>query len=128
MASFGEQDEVRGFFSDIFVAFPPLAPLWDEHMEFHDGELLSHILMADILWDLEPRLLHGDDKERQFVQRVVSHIEGVFARVCQDDAALSNCIAVSFVENLLHSDECVDAFRPLLGPAMANQLKLFEGV
>ncbi len=53
----------------------------------------------------------------------MQYLESVFATVDWNDGPVSNLIAVSFVENLLSSEERVALFRPLLGPSLARQVR-----
>jgi hypothetical protein len=109
-----------------FVAAVPRArPLLDEHLSDNFGELLPHVLMADLRRFFVTAVETGD---QDTLERFIAALEVLEA---SDDPDVRNVAEVSFMEDLVMGADARDAaaiaaMRPLMGPATAHDLALME--
>ena len=73
--------------------FNELLPLFLDHLENYEGEIIPHIFFADLC-----RFILDLDVSSDLVSRVLNKLESKFS-IIEDDPT-SNAIAVSFVEHL----------------------------
>ncbi|WP_144660101.1 hypothetical protein [Paenarthrobacter nicotinovorans] len=86
----------RQFMLTLIAEHPHLRPGYEEHLEDNDGELLPHLLMADICrW-----VLAEQDSNPLRVLQLLSWLEVHFAGVGDVMDDVDNVIAVSFIEHL----------------------------
>ena len=111
---------------------PEFQTVYEEHMSDND-ELLPHVLMGDFvrfLFDAYRKSMTSmSDAENwsQFVNRSLALMERAIA---SEDPRLVNLISVSFVGNLLPSDErdaeSYKAIKVQLGPKLREELNLYD--
>ena len=90
-----------------------LIPLLAEHLEDNDGELLPHLLMADVVrWLVEHRVEHSD-----VARAVMDWLETAYQR---GDDEVRDVIAVSAVEMIPDPGSPGAELRNLLGPSLKN--------
>ena len=116
------QAEAVAFMGALAHRFPELMPVLQEHLEDQHGEMLPHILMADVVRWLVARL-EERGVDDPILRGVLQAIEEQFGR----GDPVDNVIAVSFVENLPYAWEAGHEIRALLGPCLAEQLRLWDG-
>ena len=80
------------FVDRLIAAVPDLVPVVNEHLADSEGELLLHLLVADVL-----RFSSGafDSGDRATASKVLTFMSAAFENA---DGNVSNAIAVSFVE------------------------------
>ena len=100
-----------------------LRPLYDDHMEFMDGELLPHVLFGDFTTLVEQGFAQRSGQGRRDAVRVLEILEDAFAA---SDPSVVNLISVSFLENLDQDSPEYDELRQMLGPCLREQLRAFE--
>jgi hypothetical protein len=109
------------------VALAPeeLGPLYRTHLEDNFGELLPHLMMADITRWLASLVGRTEDDEHpapadlELLHTVVAFLEEQFA---SGDEATRELIAVSFLENLWQTGDQYAAINNLLGPSLRSSL------
>lgn len=104
----------------IFHRFNELQPLLAEHLKEQDGEVLPHLLMADLERWAEAELGKGQEGSRASVQAVLEFLEDAYAT--QGDE-VEELIAVSFLEHLPRAGEPGSELRTMVGPRLAEQLR-----
>ena len=112
------------FMQELLDEVPELNGVYQEHIEFMD-EILSHPLMGDVTRFVidQHRNEIGSKAESPVLNRCLAVLErGMNAK----EDVVQELVAVSFVENLAQSDELYYSLREKLGPALREQLKLFE--
>lgn len=88
--------------------------LYDEHMEDNDGELLAHLLMADICrWVIAQR-----EADPIRVLQLLLWLEAHLETLMQSQDPVDNVICASFIEHLPLSWEPGSEVLGLLGPKM----------
>src|SRR4051812_43803920 len=91
----------RNFVQQLLDEVPEFTPMYKEHVEFNNGEILPHVLLGDFV-----RFLFGTykaissdatntDQGRLIVQRSLELMERA---IVNTDEELQNLIGVSFVE------------------------------
>ena len=116
--------------AELFQRIVDVAPGFEavraEHLRDNFGELLPHLLMADLLRYVAlalgaPDELHGLAAPAS--EHEVSAILAVLDRgLAEGDAATDNAIAVSFVE-YLWGEPYYPQLEPLLGPGLRAELQ-----
>jgi hypothetical protein len=101
-----------------------LRPIYDAHMQFMDGELLPHVLFADVRSFVESAFDQRSGHVRREAVRVLEILEDGFAAA---DASVVNLISVSFLENLDPHSQGYDELRQAMGPHLREELKTYEG-
>ena len=81
------------FVDRLLAAVPELAPVVDKHLADSEGELLLHLLVADVLRFSSGAFGFGD---RATASKVLTFMSAAFENA---DSNVSNAIAVSFVEH-----------------------------
>jgi hypothetical protein len=99
-----------------------LLPVLQEHLDDFDGEVLPHLLMADIERWAEGEVAEARAGIDSDVVAVLSSIEQAFAAL--GDTDVGELIAASFVEHLPRSGALGADFRARLGPLCLAQLNL----
>ena len=108
---------------------PELGPVYATHLEDNFGELLPHLMMADITrWTgaLLQRIQSGGPTaptDLEQLQPVLALLEDRFA---SGDEPTRDLIAASFLENLWQTDEQYAAIKNLLGPSLRASLDRME--
>ena len=82
------------FVDRLLAAVPDLAPVVDEHLADSEGELLLHLLVADVLRFSSGAFGSGDQAT---ASRVLTFMSAAFENA---DGKVRNAIAVSFVEHV----------------------------
>jgi hypothetical protein len=106
------------FLRRLVEKFPELLPVLEEHLNENLGELLPHLLLADI----KRHLVAAYEAERGIpngqVGPILDYLEEEFRT---GDEEMKELIAVSFLELLPDPDEPGGGIRDLLGPSLAAQ-------
>ncbi|WP_159705579.1 hypothetical protein [Arthrobacter sp. 18067] len=112
----------RQFMRDLIADHPHLRPNYDEHLKDNDGDLLPHLLIADICrW-----VVTEQDSQPLQILQLLSWLEVHFAGMSDAKDDVDNAIAVSFIEHLpLLSEPGADVVL-LLGPKMKAQYEQFS--
>jgi hypothetical protein len=82
------------FVEELLMSVPEVEPEVREHLDDYDGELLLHLLMADLL-RAAVRFFQAGEFEVE--QRLVEFID---LALRQGDARVENAVQVSFVEHV----------------------------
>ncbi|MCP2048982.1 UNVERIFIED_ORG: hypothetical protein J3D58_003054 [Paenarthrobacter nicotinovorans] len=119
--SMGSRDP-RPFMRELIADHPHLRLIYQEHLKDNYGDLLPHLLMADICrWAVAEQ---GSNPVR--VLQLLSWLEVHFAGVGHVMDDVDNVIAVSFIEHLpLPSKRPAADVVLLLGPRMKTQYEQF---
>src|SRR5690349_18428135 len=120
------------FVPTLVATIPEFQPIYVDHLA-ENGELLPHVLMGEFTrflmemvrkWRAAPTDAAGLG---QTVERAIALMEDAMG---SPDPKLRNLISVSFLENLLPSNEQeVQAYsdmKSLLGHQLLQELKLYE--
>ena len=94
-----------------------LLPVLEEHLVDQEGEVLPHLIMADVERWARTALRQGKHQE---VQQVLEHLEEEF-RGPDDD--VREVISASFLEHLPRPGSPDAELRDLVGPACFEQLQ-----
>lgn len=82
------------FLRRLIADHPALRPMLDEHLDDMDGEMLPHLLMADI-----QRWVEGSAPGDTAVAAVVRDLDSALAEAIErGDEPVENLITVSFLE------------------------------
>lgn len=108
------------FVGALFHRFKVLQPLLEEHLDDQDGEVLPHLLMADVERWAEAEIAKSDESARAFVREVLAFLEVAYAT---QGSEVEELIAVSFLEHLPRPGEPGSQLRALLGPRLAEELR-----
>jgi len=100
--------------------FDVLRPLLEEHLEDQDGEVLPHLLMADIERWAEVEIAKRGHEARDLVQGVLDFLEEAYAT---QGSEVEELIAVSFLEHLPRPGAPGSQLRAMVGPRLAEQLR-----
>lgn len=101
---------------------PPARPVYEQHVR--DGEILPHVLMADLRRMFVKLVEAGkDDDVKQF-------LEAIETLAASPADSIRNVVDISFIEDLVLGDSgevhALNAVRERLGPATAAQLAATE--
>ena len=110
----------EAFVRDLADAFPEVRLLLEEHLQDNFGEVLPHLLLADVarLTVLLYRQSMESQKAADTLDALLSYIERAFV---DGNDEVRELISVSFVENLPSSVEADAGLRTLLGPALSDE-------
>ncbi|MFK4641086.1 DUF7674 family protein [Paenarthrobacter histidinolovorans] len=109
------------FMRELIADHPHLRPSYKEHLDDNDGELLPHLLIADIC-----RWVVAEQASNPLrVLQLLSWLEVHFAGVGHAMDDVDNVIAVSFIEHLPLPSELGAGVVLLLGPKMKAQYEQF---
>jgi hypothetical protein len=84
--------------SELIARVPAFEPVYREHLEDNDGELLPHVLFGDLSRFVVSADARGDDA---LVRSTLDFLENVLT---EGDEAAQNLVVVSFVENIARDD------------------------
>ena len=98
------------FMLRLFAAHPYLSPVIQEHLEDNFGELLSHLLLADVQRWADANFEHN----RLEVLDLLAWLE---AECLTQDSDIEGLLAVSFLQ-LLPRGDSVESVRSSLGPCL----------
>ena len=104
-------------------ALPFARVVYEEHVREH-GEVLPHILMADLRHLFIELVEAGkEDEVRRF-------LEGIETLAASPADGIRNVVEISFIEDLVlgdrHETRALNKVRPLLGPATAARVAATE--
>jgi uncharacterized protein (DUF433 family) len=100
------------FVGALTYTFPVFTPLFQEHLESLEGEVLSHIYMTEAEAWLESEI----GTRRDIVASVFAWLEAQYA---EGDPDVRELLSESFIENLPYPGRPHSELRELLGPTMA---------
>lgn len=107
------------FLRGLVERHPALEPLLTEHLDDMEGELLPHLLMADIQrWVAAP----GTDRAA-----ALAVVEDLDAALAGADDAVENLIAVSFLEYWPLPPDPASEWRDLFPERLSRLLAELEG-
>jgi hypothetical protein len=121
--------EQKAVLRDLLQAVPELEPVFREHLEDHEGEVLTSLLMSEVAtWTTERFLAasqRGEDPEE--ARRVLGFLEDHFF---EGDSGVDGMISASFLEMLpWYEDEDGTEIEEILPPKLARSMaKLKTGV
>jgi hypothetical protein len=101
---------------------PVLRPILQEHLDDMSGEVLPHLLIADVERWAEGEAIAGRSGLRSDLGAVLAAIEREFALEGASD--VGELISVSFLEHLPRPGEPGSELRQLVGPRCAAQLSV----
>lgn len=105
------------FLGALIYRHRQLLPVLKEHLESQEGEILSCLLLGDVMRWMIGALARPSD--RPVAKRILRELEEVFG----SDEELQGFIVVGFLENLPRSDEPGSEIRSLLGRRMDKYLR-----
>ncbi len=99
-----------------------LMPVLDEHLDDQDGELLPHLMMADVVrWCIARISSHGTKDPH--LQKMLRDIEDTYGTGSE---SIDKLIGASFLENLPQQNEVGADLRNFVGPKLKAQLQRFD--
>jgi hypothetical protein len=115
-------DSITRFLGMLIERFPAIQPIYDEHLEDNNGELLPHLLCGDLTrWAI---LLYSqsdcDTNARELLTAFLHFLENAFR---ESDDNVRELISVSILENFPSSGEDNYGIRDLLGPELFEELQ-----
>jgi hypothetical protein len=109
------------FVERLVTEVPALRPLFDDHLAFHDYDLLPHVFFGDVTRFVVSGF--SDDPERRSdAEKILALLEEAIASPDED---VQNVVSVSFCENLL-GERPLDAIRAAMGPRLRAELAKYE--
>ena len=99
--------------------FPALQPLRQEHLEDQYGEMLPHVLLADVERWVEKQISNTSGIPHPDVRGVLEYLEEGFK---SDQGEVNELIAVSFLEHLPRPPDPASEIRSYLGPCLQKHL------
>jgi hypothetical protein len=99
---------------------PVLLPVLSEHLSDMSGEVLPHLLIADVERWAEAEAIAGRSQVGSDLASVLSMVEAEFVRSYDSD--VGEMIAVSFLEHLPRPGEPGSELRRLVGARCAAEL------
>lgn len=109
------------FMGALTYAHPWLLPVLDEHLVDQDGEVLPHLLMADVERWAEREIV-GAGRDSPHLRGLLSFLEAAFGTHHDDE--IGEVVSASFLEHLPRPGERAGALRELVGPLCAERLEL----
>jgi len=100
--------------SELLAGVPELRDIYDEHISRNDT-LLPHVFMGDVARFVTAHA--GDNAFGAALRRLLAVLE----RGMQDNPAVRELVAASFVENLAGEKTTLAALRPNMGPLLQRQ-------
>jgi hypothetical protein len=108
------------FVGSLVHRCPWLLPVFQEHLDDQEGEVLSHLFMADVERWAEQEVAAGRVGEGSQLACVLSIVDSELRGA--GDTDVGEMIIVSFVEHLPYPGEPNGAIRELLPPALQGAL------
>jgi hypothetical protein len=112
--------ETVAFVGALVHAHPTLLPTLQEHLDDLDGEVLPHLLMADIERWAEREVEAGRSDATSDLAAVLGAIELAFKEFFESE--VGELISVSFLEHLPRPKAPGSVLRDLVGPRCAAAL------
>ena len=109
-------------FSEVESASPSFGRAVAEHVAYY-GELLSHVLMADLLRHVGSHFQRGDNAPSEAEVRATLAL--LDAAIVSGNEETANAIAVSFCEHI-QTEPFFDELWPLLGIHLQEQVRSFD--
>jgi hypothetical protein len=114
------------FVEMLTASVPALAPIYREHLNDQDGELLPHVLMGDFtrgILALHRDAIAGVPGAEQALSRALALLdEGMGS----GDEPVENLVSLSFLENLERDDPAYPDLKRRFGPALMRELKVMD--
>jgi hypothetical protein len=115
----------------LIEKIPEFKPIYEEHIDQNDGEVLNHVLMGDLV-----RFTEGvcssisaspTSITKELLQRIVDFLEEA---ISSDDSIVVEMINVSFLENLhqLKTRENYELLKQKMGKETLKHLAIVEPV
>lgn len=110
-------------FAEVEKISPGFRPVLAEHLSDY-GELLAHVLMADLLRYVGSHLESAEDSSGggTEIQAILAVLD---SGIVSGNDATVNAIAVSFCEHI-ESEPFFFRLRPLLGPGLRREIGSFS--
>jgi hypothetical protein len=124
MAHTFEEKEQMEFLAEMVKQVPELKGVYKEHKSFN-GEVLSHILMAEITRFIvsQHRLITSGSQSSHTLDSCLGFLEEGMKNGTE---GVQEVISLSFLENLAQSDDLYFLLRSRLGPALRTELRTYE--
>lgn len=114
------------FIERLVFRYPPLKPIFDEHVSDNFGEVLPHLFFGDISRYAISQFLEIESQAES--QGIESELRGLLDDLedayVDGDEEIQELISVSFLENLPRPYEEASGLRAWLGPALSAQLRV----
>jgi hypothetical protein len=111
----------EAWIAKLVTQVPSLRRLHDEHVADND-ELLPHVFMGDVTRFVESAVAAGPHRI-QMVREILAVLEQAAASA---EPSVLELVSVSFLENLDRSAEGYEQLRSMMGPALREELALYE--
>jgi hypothetical protein len=108
----------------LVEAVPALRPLYQRHLDFHDGELLPHVWFGDLTRFVERAFSADGGQDRHDALMILGYLEDAMA---SGDPDVAELVSVSFLENLDSRRAGYQHIRAAMGPRLRKELALYEG-
>jgi hypothetical protein len=124
-----ESDQEEHFLADpLSVAFVgalvyanrELLPIWSEHLEELDGEVLPHAFMFQVERWTESQISRLGGVSEVAVKRVLGFLDAAIGSA--GDETIAELLSVSFLEHLPETGELSERIPKLLGPHLFRAL------
>jgi hypothetical protein len=109
------------FVGAVVHAVPALRPILQEHLDDQEGEVLPHLLMADLERWLEREVKERPVQSAGDIQGMLQFIEESFTA---GDPKINEVISASFLEHFPRPGEVGSEIRGMVGPALREQLRI----
>ena len=109
------------FVGTLAYKFSVLLPIFQEHLEEQEGEVLPHLFMAEIERWTERAVASGDTARRGQVQSLLDFLETAYLT---GEEEIEELISVSFLEHLPRPGESGAELRSMTGPVLLQQLRI----
>lgn len=100
---------------------PWLMPVFAEHLNDQEGEVLPHLYMADVERWAEAEAQRESNASPELAV-LLDFLEGEFANHAESD--VGEVISASFLEHIPRPGERGSELRRLVGPSLAERLRL----
>ena len=102
---------------------PDLEPLLQGHLDFTDGEILSHPFFSELTKQVQSWVGGASPKGEANTRRVLEVLEEAYV---EGNLDVQSLIALSFIESLEPKEPGYQEVRALLGPSLRAELAQVE--
>jgi hypothetical protein len=100
--------------------FPELHPLFQEHLDDQENDILPHVFMADVERWLERKAINRQPRAGELVEGILEFLED---EIRSGGTEVANVIHASFLEHLPRPGQPGSEIREMLGPLSAERLR-----